>query len=77
MALPATLIALCSIAVPLRTYVRGYMLKSFGLDDWLLVVAYVIFVIDCACSITLGYVEANKGVIQNLDLVTNVGHLPQ
>lgn len=35
------LLVLATVALGLRIYVRGYMLRAFGLDDWLLIIAYV------------------------------------
>lgn len=40
-ALPIVLLILAGIAVSLRVYVRAFMTKSFGLDDWLLLFAFV------------------------------------
>ena len=40
-AVPATFIALATVAVSLRVYVRAAMLKTFGVDDWLLLLAFV------------------------------------
>lgn len=35
------LILLATVSVCLRVYVRGFMIRTFGTDDWLLLVAYV------------------------------------
>lgn len=38
---PAPFLLLSTIALSLRLYVRGFMIKAFGWDDILLCVAYV------------------------------------
>lgn len=35
------MMVLTSVAVALRVYVRGYMTKTFGVEDWLIIPAYV------------------------------------
>ncbi|KAI1843773.1 hypothetical protein JX266_010032 [Neoarthrinium moseri] len=42
-AVAVTFMVLTWIMVPLRVYVRAIMTKSFGLDDWLLVITQVLF----------------------------------
>jgi hypothetical protein len=34
-------LALSAITVIARIYVRGWMIRSFGLDDWLMIVTFV------------------------------------
>lgn len=38
---PLVFLCLTALAVSLRLYVRGYMLRAFGLDDWILLFAWV------------------------------------
>lgn len=40
-AVAVTFLVLTWIMVPLRVYVRAIMTRSFGLDDWLLVITQV------------------------------------
>lgn len=40
-ALPVVLLILAAIAVALRVYVRAILIRNFGLDDWLLLLAFV------------------------------------
>ncbi|GAB7355969.1 hypothetical protein MBLNU459_g6601t1 [Dothideomycetes sp. NU459] len=61
---PLVLLCLTAIAVLLRVYVRGVMLRAFGLDDWLLVAAWCFFVVDCSLWIKVGYVERSRGLIE-------------
>lgn len=35
------MMVLTTLAVALRVYVRGYMTKTFGVEDWLIIPAYV------------------------------------
>lgn len=35
------LMILTTLSVALRVYVRGYMTRIFGLEDWLIIPAYV------------------------------------
>ncbi|KAG9602303.1 hypothetical protein KCV01_g7260, partial [Aureobasidium melanogenum] len=42
------------IAFSLRAIVKGYIKQSFGLDDWLLVVAMLVFTVDSGLLITIG-----------------------
>ncbi|KAK6069874.1 hypothetical protein SCUP234_10453 [Seiridium cupressi] len=42
-AVAVTFMVLTWIVVPLRVYVRAVMTKSFGLDDWLLVITQALF----------------------------------
>ncbi|KAK8065487.1 hypothetical protein PG997_012234 [Apiospora hydei] len=43
---------LSSIATLLRIYCRGWVIKSFGLDDWLAVAAQILFLVFCSYEIT-------------------------
>lgn len=35
------LMVLTTLSVALRVYVRGYMTRNFGIEDWLIIPAYV------------------------------------
>lgn len=35
------MMALTTLTIALRVYVRGYMTKTFGVEDWLIIPAYV------------------------------------
>ncbi|KAK8136759.1 hypothetical protein PG984_004699 [Apiospora sp. TS-2023a] len=45
-------VVLSSIATILRIYCRGWVTKAFGLDDWLAVVAQIMFLVFCSYEIT-------------------------
>lgn len=45
-------LALSTLAIVLRCYCRAFVVKSFGLDDWSAVAAWVFFVFFCAFAIT-------------------------
>ncbi|RSL39043.1 hypothetical protein CEP53_014365 [Fusarium sp. AF-6] len=40
--------ALSWLSVGLRTYTRAFLMKSYQLDDWLMLIAQVIFTVSCA-----------------------------
>ncbi|KAG9649483.1 hypothetical protein KCU95_g1671, partial [Aureobasidium melanogenum] len=42
------------IAFSLRAIVKGHIMRSFGLDDWLMVVAMFVFTVDSGLLITIG-----------------------
>ncbi|KAI5204125.1 hypothetical protein E4T39_03786 [Aureobasidium subglaciale] len=48
------LMVLTTICLALRIYVRGYMTKTFGLEDWLIIPAYILFMVLCICVIVVG-----------------------
>jgi hypothetical protein len=53
MAQAGSVFAVCTLTVLLRCYVRMRILKSFGSDDWTILLAYVrCCVIDGSCSLT-------------------------
>ncbi|KIM95532.1 hypothetical protein OIDMADRAFT_133757 [Oidiodendron maius Zn] len=45
-------LALSTIAIALRCYCRAVLVKSFGIDDWFAVIAWVLFVFFCSFAIT-------------------------
>ncbi|KAK8058863.1 hypothetical protein PG994_009311 [Apiospora phragmitis] len=45
-------VVLSSIATLLRIYCRGWVIKSFGLDDWLAVAAQILFLVFSSYEIT-------------------------
>ncbi|KAK4031304.1 hypothetical protein C8A01DRAFT_21457 [Parachaetomium inaequale] len=47
-----TAVILAGITCLLRCYVRLFMLKAFGLDDWLMVISTIIFITYSVCSNT-------------------------
>ncbi|KAG9645585.1 hypothetical protein KCU64_g10871, partial [Aureobasidium melanogenum] len=47
------MMALTTLAIALRVYVRGYMTKTFGVEDWLIIPAYVLFMSLCISAIVI------------------------
>ncbi|KAL5046597.1 hypothetical protein BDW71DRAFT_214616 [Aspergillus fruticulosus] len=47
----AVFLCIAAIAVTLRCYVRGWLIKGFGWDDWGMVVAMGFYIMFCACMI--------------------------
>ncbi|UNI19060.1 hypothetical protein JDV02_005277 [Purpureocillium takamizusanense] len=61
------LLVLSWIAVGLRTYTRAILMKSFQIDDWLMLVAQLIFTLTCAMVIE----GVNKGMGKHNAAITN------
>ncbi|GAM86207.1 hypothetical protein ANO11243_042190 [Dothideomycetidae sp. 11243] len=58
--------AVSTIAVALRVYVRAFRLRSFGVDDWAIVAAYLIYVAAFAVSThwaILTAIAVNEGAL--------------
>ncbi|KAH6647117.1 hypothetical protein BKA67DRAFT_639150 [Truncatella angustata] len=51
-AIAYTFMIMSSISTLLRIYCRGYVIKAFGLDDWLAVIAQFLFIVFCAYELT-------------------------
>ncbi|KAF7558008.1 hypothetical protein G7Z17_g330 [Cylindrodendrum hubeiense] len=51
-AIAYTFVIVSSIATLLRIYCRGWVIKAFAADDWLAVVAQILFIVFCAYEIT-------------------------
>ena len=51
-AVAITLVILAFTSFCLRAYVRTQMVKAFGLDDWLMLLATITFILFVACVIT-------------------------
>ncbi|RDW64398.1 uncharacterized protein DSM5745_09809 [Aspergillus mulundensis] len=68
----AVFLPIASIAVILRCYVRGWLIKGFGWDDWAMVVAMCFYAMFCACMIggTLYGTGHRFAVIEPQDRVT-------
>ncbi|GAB7355681.1 hypothetical protein MBLNU459_g6385t1 [Dothideomycetes sp. NU459] len=76
--LPSVLLALATISVSLRLYVRAFMIKALGLDDWLLIFAYVVFIANAVIFIEIGLIETNEDiafVIEKISAVSLAGML--
>ncbi|KAI4731519.1 hypothetical protein E4T49_00512 [Aureobasidium sp. EXF-10728] len=48
------MMVLTTLSVALRVYVRGYMTRTFGIEDWLIIPAYILFMVLCICAILIG-----------------------
>ncbi|KAF2155502.1 hypothetical protein K461DRAFT_290530 [Myriangium duriaei CBS 260.36] len=57
---------LVTIAVTLRVYVRTIITNSFGLDDWFLLAAWILFVADVYTAIKSGVIVKKYGVMADL-----------
>ena len=52
LAVASTFVAAATLALVLRIYVRSWVVKSFGVDDWTMTFAGISFILFCACAIT-------------------------
>lgn len=53
---------LTGFALSLRVYVRGFLIKSFGWDDRLLLIAYLLYSGNCIVLILMGCTQAMHGI---------------
>jgi hypothetical protein len=53
---------LAGIALSLRVYVRGFLIKSFGWDDRLLCFAFFLYTSNCIILILMGATQAVDGI---------------
>ncbi|KAH0265338.1 hypothetical protein KCU91_g11508, partial [Aureobasidium melanogenum] len=58
------MMVLTSVAVALRVYVRGYMTKTFGVEDWLIIPAYVLLMALCISAIVIGEWLSREDVME-------------
>ncbi|KAF4973596.1 hypothetical protein FZEAL_9274 [Fusarium zealandicum] len=59
------LLALSWLSVILRTYTRAFLMKSYQLDDWLMLIAQIIFTVSCAFileGVTQGIGRHNEAI---------------
>ncbi|KAK1569797.1 uncharacterized protein LY79DRAFT_643380 [Colletotrichum navitas] len=47
-----TLVITAFVATVLRCYVRVFLVKNFGIDDWFMVVATIFFILFVSCALT-------------------------
>ncbi|KAF2148600.1 hypothetical protein K461DRAFT_298000 [Myriangium duriaei CBS 260.36] len=62
MGLTSFAIILVAVILSLRIYVRTVIIKSFGLDDWLLLLSFCIFVADAAVIFRSGLITKRHGI---------------
>ncbi|KAI4725558.1 hypothetical protein E4T49_06661 [Aureobasidium sp. EXF-10728] len=58
----AVMFLLTGIALSLRVYVRGFLIKSFGWDDRLLCFAFFLYTGNCITLILMGATQAVDGI---------------
>lgn len=64
--------ALTTITVALRVYVRAFMVKNFGADDWIMILGWAIFLVFTSSAIT----GAFHGTGQHAELIQPAWNLP-
>ncbi|KAG9605597.1 hypothetical protein KCU77_g3597, partial [Aureobasidium melanogenum] len=55
-----------------RAYVRGYMLRSFGWDDWTLIPAQICYTAQCAYLISMARMEMNPAKYNNIKSISQL-----
>ncbi|KAH0283386.1 hypothetical protein M436DRAFT_77275 [Aureobasidium namibiae CBS 147.97] len=63
------MMVLTTLSVALRVYVRGYMTKIFGLEDWLIIPAYILFMALCSCAILTAVWITREDVVERFPRV--------
>ncbi|KAG2162179.1 hypothetical protein JADG_001918 [Aureobasidium aubasidani] len=56
------MLLLTGIALSMRVYVRGFLIKAFGWDDRLLIIAFFLYSGNCIILILMGATQAINGV---------------
>ncbi|KAG8626464.1 hypothetical protein KVT40_005409 [Elsinoe batatas] len=64
------MVILATIFVSLRVYVRAIMIKSFGYDDWILLAAYISFIVLSSLSLAYGSLVKANGLEPVIDQAT-------
>ncbi|KAG9568425.1 hypothetical protein KCU71_g840, partial [Aureobasidium melanogenum] len=55
-----------------RAYVRGYMLRSFGWDDWTLIPAQICYTAQCAYLISMARMEMDPAKYNNIKSISQL-----
>ncbi|KAH0363448.1 hypothetical protein KCU65_g7397, partial [Aureobasidium melanogenum] len=72
LAISAVFLALSTITVFARIYVRGWMIRAFGWDDWLMMVAWVLFVITTSLLMAIARAEIVPPGVADPDTVNGI-----
>ncbi|KAH0359189.1 hypothetical protein KCU65_g10092, partial [Aureobasidium melanogenum] len=67
-----TFLVLTWTAVFARGYVRGYMLRSIGWDDWTLIPAQVCYTAQCAYLISMARMEMDPAKYENIKSISEL-----
>ncbi|KAG9645928.1 hypothetical protein KCU64_g10726, partial [Aureobasidium melanogenum] len=68
------------ISFALRVYVRGFLIRSFGKDDWMMLITVCLFTICCSLLIAIEQIEQSSrpqralegGIHSQLDLLNDL-----
>ena len=55
-----------------RAYVRGYMLRSVGWDDWTLIPAQICYTVQCAYLISMAHMEMDPDKNNNIRSISQL-----
>ncbi|THY30216.1 hypothetical protein D6D01_03313 [Aureobasidium pullulans] len=72
LAISAVFLALSAITVILRVYVRGWMIRSFGWDDWLMMVTWALFAMTTSLLMSIALSEINPPGVADQDTVNRI-----
>ncbi|TKX21233.1 hypothetical protein C1H76_6774 [Elsinoe australis] len=79
--LTSILVVLVTICLGLRIYVRGFMIRAFGKDDFVLITTYLVFMGDAGVYFSIGILQKSKGLtgaltqLRMLSLASTVTYL--
>lgn len=65
-------LTLATVSVLLRFYVRLRMLKSWGLDDWAMMITLLFYAAECSMLITIAKIEQSGLTLNNAEMITLV-----
>ncbi|THZ87259.1 hypothetical protein D6C84_01855 [Aureobasidium pullulans] len=72
LAISAVFLALSAVTVVLRVYVRGWMIRSFGWDDWLMMVTWALFAMTTSLLMSIALSEINPPGVADQDTVNGI-----
>ncbi|KAI4736781.1 hypothetical protein E4T50_12731 [Aureobasidium sp. EXF-12298] len=72
LAISAVFLALSAITVIARIYVRGWMIRSFGWDDWLMMVTWALFAVTTSLLIAIARLEIVPPGVADQDTVNYI-----
>ncbi|CAD0082697.1 unnamed protein product, partial [Aureobasidium vineae] len=68
----AVFLGLSAMTVIARIYVRGWMIRSFGWDDWLMMVTWGFFAVTTSLLISIALAEIHPPGVGNPDTVNGI-----
>ncbi|KAI5204134.1 hypothetical protein E4T39_03808 [Aureobasidium subglaciale] len=72
LSISAVFLAVSAITVILRIYTRGWMIRSFGWDDWLMMVTWLLFAMTTSLLMSIAMSEINPPGVGDPDTVNGI-----